>query len=66
MNEKNNVFTTPTYELKNFKDKKELEGHLEFKINAVIEVHASIWTIDKVDRKVTDTTASAKIYMTRK
>lgn len=61
-----NVFTTPTYELKDYGTKVALEKHLEYKINAVVELHVSIWTIDNIERNITDTSASAKIYMTRK
>ena len=65
MNNKN-VFDTRVYELENFENKAKLEEHLEFKINAVVELHVSIWNIDNIERNITDTTASAKIYMTRR
>lgn len=61
-----NVFDTPVYNLKDYGTKKALEDHLEFKINAVVELHASVWDITNIERKITDTTASAKISMKRK
>ncbi len=64
--ENNNVFDTPVYNLKDYANKKALEDHLEFKINAVVELHASVWDITNIERKITDTTASAKISMKRK
>jgi len=65
MNNKN-VFETRVYSIEDFGNKAELERHLEFKIKSVIEVHAAVWGIDKTDREITSSTASAKIYMTRK
>ncbi|MDD2376765.1 MAG: hypothetical protein PHD15_04190 [Clostridia bacterium] len=64
--ENENIFRTREYNLKDYVTKAKLEEHLEYKINAVIEVHESIWTIDKIERKITDSTASATLYMTRK
>lgn len=66
MNSNTNVFETRVYELKDFKDKEDMEKHLEFKINAVIKEHSSIWNITNTERNITDKTASAKIHMTRK
>jgi len=64
--ENKNVFTTPVYSIEDFGNKAELERHLEFKIESVIEVHATVWGIDRTDREITGSTASAKIFMTRK
>ena len=64
--DKNNVFTTPTYYINNFKSKDELEKHLEFKIAAVKFEHSTVWNIVNVERNITETTAFAKIFMTRK
>lgn len=36
------------------------------KIKSVIEIHAKIWCIDRIDREIISSTTSAKFYMTGK